>query len=100
MNAEELAKALGDLMPAMTACYQKGLTGKPNLTGQVAIKVHVDPDGKVTRANAESTMVDDRDTLDCLAGVIRGAKLPKNPGPIVSLLVPLDLIGGGPSAKK
>jgi hypothetical protein len=100
MNAEELTKALGELMPAMTACYQKGLTGKPNLSGQVAIKVHVNPDGKVSRAYPESTMVDDRDTLECIADVIRAAKLPKNPGPVVSVLVPLDLIGGGASAKK
>jgi hypothetical protein len=100
MNAEELTKVLVDLMPGMTACYQKGLTGKPSLSGQVAIKVHVDPDGKVTRANAESTMVEDRDTLTCMADVIRAAKLPKNPGPLVSILVPLDLIGGGASAKK
>jgi hypothetical protein len=100
LSAEDVTKALGDVMPALTDCYQKGLVNKPDLTGQVAIKVHVNPDGKVTRANPESTMVNDRATLECLADGIKAAKLPKNPGPIVSILVPLDLLGGGVSAKK
>jgi hypothetical protein len=91
MKEEDLAKALADVTPAMNECYRKGLEKKPGLEGQVSIKMQIDNEGKVTKAAPADLKFDDHDTLGCLIGAVKEAKLPKNPGPIVSVLVPLEL---------
>ncbi len=91
LKEEDLAKALVDVTPAMNDCYKKALEKKPDLVGKVSIKLQVDPDGKVTKAAPADLAFDDHDLLACLVGAIKTAKLPKNGGPVVSALVPLEL---------
>jgi hypothetical protein len=91
LKEEDLAKAVADVTPAMNECYRKALEKKPDLAGKVSITMRVDPDGKVTKAAPADLKFDDHDLLGCLIGALKDAKLPKNQGPIVSAMVPLEL---------
>ena len=91
MKEEDLAKALVEITPAMNDCYKKGLEKKPDLAGKVSMKMRIDPDGKVMKAAPADLAFDDHDVLGCLVEVMKSAKLPKNGGPVVSVLVPLEL---------
>jgi hypothetical protein len=88
---EDIAKAVVDVTPAMTDCYKTGLAKKPDLAGKVAVKLQLNADGKVTKAVPADVAFEDRDAVTCLLGVLKGLTLPKNPGPIVSVFVPLEL---------
>jgi hypothetical protein len=91
LKEEDLAKAMADVTPAMNECYRKGLEKRPELAGKVSIKMQIDTEGKVTKVAPADLAFDDHDTLGCLIGAAKEAKLPKNQGPIVSALVPLEL---------
>jgi hypothetical protein len=100
MGQEDVAKALADATPAMNQCYAKGLEKNADLEGRMAVKVQVDPAGKVTNVGLADTKVPDKDTTACILQALREMHMPKNPGPLVSLLFPLELTtmtGGGPT---
>ena len=75
----------------MNDCYKVGLERKPDLDGRLAIKFRVDPAGKVSGVAPADATVTDQGTTECIVQVIKGLELPKNPGPLVSVLVPLEL---------
>jgi hypothetical protein len=102
LAADDLAKALVEVTPAMNACYKKGLDTKPDLAGKLAVKVKIDPSGKITGALPAEVTVPERDTVMCILKAIQEMKLPQNPGPLVTALIPLELttagIGPAPAA--
>ena len=91
---EDLAKAIAATTPAMVDCYEKGLEKKPDLAGTVAIKLQIDPAGNVMKDAAAGATFDDQPTVECVLVAMRGLKLPKNQGPLVTALVPLELASG------
>jgi hypothetical protein len=95
LPVDDLAKALVEVTPAMNACYKKGLDIKPDLEGKVAIKVKIDPSGKVTAAMPAEVQVPEHDTVVCILKAIQDMKLPQNPGPLVTALIPLELTTAG-----
>jgi len=106
MSPEDVAKAVVDATPAMNQCYAKGLEKNADLEGRLAVKLQIDPAGKVTNAGLADSKVADRDTTACILQALRETHAPKNPGPLVSVLIPLELTtltaggaagGGAPS---
>jgi hypothetical protein len=91
LKEEDLAKAIVEVTPAMNDCYKKGLEKKPGLAGKVSVKMQVGADGKVLKAAPADLAFDEHETLTCVVDAIKSAKLPKNQGPIVSAMVPLEL---------
>jgi hypothetical protein len=89
----DLATAIVVVTPAMNECYRAGLDRKADLGGKLTIKVQIDPDGNVTQAMPLDTdgEVTDRQTVACIAKAIKGMKLAKNPGPLATALLPLEL---------
>jgi hypothetical protein len=105
MKPEDVAKPLIDATPALNDCYKKGLERKPDLAGKLAVKMKVNPDGKVMNLSPADETVADKETAMCILQVLKGMEFPKNPGPLVSLFLPLELTtsalppgapGGGP----
>jgi hypothetical protein len=91
MKPEELAKALVGVTPAMNECYRKGLAKKADLHGKLAVNMKIDTAGKVAAiAPAEQTLAEP-ETATCILRVLKGMQFPKNPGPLVSVLIPLEL---------
>jgi len=96
---EALAKALVDVGPAMNECYRKALDGKPDLEGKMAVKLKIDPTGKVTGAIPADASIIDKEATGCILTALRTMKLPANDGPMVTALVPLELtLSGTPAA--
>ena len=95
LKAEDVAKALVDATPAMNECYKKGLEKKPDLEGKLAVKMKVDPSGKVTAIAPADQTLTDKDTALCVLQVLKGLELPKNPGPLVSIFLPLEFTTSG-----
>jgi hypothetical protein len=92
LREEDVTKALADVTPALVDCYKKGIERKPDLAGKITVKLQVDPDGKITRDEpGEGSALSDQQTMLCLAHVIRTMKFPANPGPLASILLPLEL---------
>jgi hypothetical protein len=91
LKPEDVAKAVVDATPAMNECYKRGLERKPDLEGKLAVKMKVTPDGKVSGISPADQTLPDKDTAMCIIQVLRGMELPKNPGPLVSLFLPLEL---------
>ena len=87
----DLAKSLVDATPAMDQCYAKGLEKNPDLEGRMAVKVQIDPSGKVTNVGLADSKVSDKDTTGCILQALREMHAPKNAGPLVSVLLPLEL---------
>ena len=98
MKPEDVAKALVDATPAMVECYKKGLEKKPDLEGKLAVKLRIDPAGKVMNLAPADETLPDKDTAMCILQVLKGLEFPKNPGPLVSVFLPLELTTSGGSA--
>lgn len=91
LKPEDLAKAIAQITPAMNDCYKVGLEKNPDLEGKLAVKFKVDPAGKVSGVAPADTTVPDRPTAECILQLFKGMELPKNPGPLVSIFIPLEL---------
>ena len=91
LKAEDVARAVVDATPAMNDCYRKGLERKPDLEGKLAVKMKITPDGKVSGLAPADQTLPDKDTAMCIIQVLKGMEFPKNPGPLVSLFLPLEL---------
>jgi hypothetical protein len=83
----------------MNECYRKALDGKPDLEGKMAVKLKIDPTGKVTGAIPADANILDKDVTGCILAAMRTMKLPPSDGPMVTALVPLELtLSGGTGA--
>jgi hypothetical protein len=91
MPEADLAKALVEATPAMNQCYAAGLAKKPDLEGKMAVKLQIDPSGKVLNVGLADSKVPDKDTTACILQALREMHAPKNAGPLVSVMVPLEL---------
>jgi hypothetical protein len=91
----DLAKALADVTPAMNDCYKKGLEKKPDLEGKLAVKVKIEPSGKVGSVAPADVSLPDRETAECVLQALKGMKVPPIAGPLVTALIPLELTTAG-----
>jgi hypothetical protein len=102
LDAGDLAKAVVTVTPAMNDCYKKGLEGKADLEGKLAVKLRFDPSGKVGGAAPAEVTVGDRDVVQCIVQALKGMQVPALKGPLVTALLPLELttagLAGAPAA--
>jgi hypothetical protein len=91
MPEADLAKAIVEATPAMNQCYAAGLAKKPDLEGKLAVKLQIDPSGKVLNVGLADSKVSDKDTTACILQALREMHAPKNAGPLVSVMLPLEL---------
>ncbi len=94
LRGEDVVKAVGDVTPALDDCYKKALEKTPSLAGKMAFKVEVDAGGKVLRVSPAEVGLEVRDVAGCILQGLRSMKLPKNQGPLASMLLPLELTPG------
>ncbi len=89
---DEVKKAFATITPDLVACYNDGITRKPDLTGKLIVKMELDNTGKVIRATpAEDSALPDAQTGACILNKLRTMKVAVT-GPLVSLLMPMELV--------
>jgi hypothetical protein len=98
MPEADFAKAVVDATPAMNQCYAAGIIKKPDLEGRLAVKLQIDPTGKVTNVGVAESKIQDKDTATCIMQSLKEMHAPKNAGPLVSVLLPLELSTMNPVA--
>jgi len=64
----------------VTNCYEGGLQSKPNLSGRVAVKFVISPQGNVSIANVAHTSLESQKVESCIVAKLRGWKFPKPKG--------------------
>jgi hypothetical protein len=92
IKEDDLAKAIALATPGMEDCYRKALEKAPALSGKMVVKLEVDPEGRVARVSPAETGLDVRDAGKCVMDGLKAMQLPKNPGPLVSVLIPFELL--------
>lgn len=92
LREEDVKKALDGVNPALLSCYKEGISRRPDLTGQVLVKLSFDEAGKVSKDEpGEGSELADQQTTMCLVHALRQLRLPPVGGPMASVMVPLEL---------
>ena len=74
----------------LRACYQRGLVRDGTLAGRVAVRFAIEPDGRVTRASASSSL-GDSDVVACITRAFRTLTFPPTGGGRINVDYPLAL---------
>ncbi len=62
------------------ACYEKGLSRDPNLSGRVSVRFVIGAKGKVSEAEVDTSTLKDGAVAKCVAKAVESWKFPKPPG--------------------
>lgn len=62
--------------PCIRRCYEGGLRACPSLADRLVVRFHVDPDGRVSKAEAQSTTMP-ADVSACVLTEIRALRFPE-----------------------
>ncbi|HEY6458665.1 MAG TPA: AgmX/PglI C-terminal domain-containing protein [Polyangiaceae bacterium] len=90
-----LKAAVMTAVPSMTECYKAALKIKPDYEAKMPVKLKVGPDGKVISAGPGDSSPQDKPTQECIIDTVKAMEFPKNPGPLASILLPLELTQTG-----
>ncbi len=92
MRQEDVRASLDQVMPMLLACYKKGIERIPDLTGQIVFRLQIDPMGRILKDSpGDQQTLSDADTTTCVTHAVRQMRFPKNPGPAVGVMLPLEL---------
>ena len=86
-------------------CYQKALLGRPDLAGDITLKLTIGADGAVRSASLDRTTLADPGAERCIVERARGWRFPAVPGAApITIRYPFHLMGeplaGGPGARR
>ncbi|WAS90839.1 AgmX/PglI C-terminal domain-containing protein [Nannocystis punicea] len=59
-------------MPEVRACYDEGLTRKPELAGSLTVDFEIGTDGHVVRSEVKDSTLADAKVEACVAATVRG----------------------------
>ena len=92
LREEDVKKSFDAVNPKLVDCYKKGIERKPDLTGKLSVKLEIDPTGKITKDSpGEGNTLPDQETMTCIVHAVRTMSFPPNPGPMASILIPIQL---------
>lgn len=86
--------ALAALTPQLRSCYVAALEYAPELRGSLALRLRIEPDGRISEAFEHGAPFADPRAARCMLRALRGATLPAPEGGFVRVLVGLDLNTG------
>ena len=80
LKADEVARTIRRGMNAIKGCYQRALKRNPKLSGKIAIRLVINPTGKVTDVEIETDSVGDSQVTSCIVGYARRWRFPPPEG--------------------
>ena len=81
-------QAIDRLRDRWDGCYTEGLVRDPKLAGKVVVKIEMNEDGRVCKAAAQETSLQDPEVVACVVRSFLTASFPP-PGRTVSLVYPV-----------
>jgi hypothetical protein len=88
-NAE---RVVAGLRPKFRACYNKGLTSDPSMSGSVTITAKVAPNGEVTAADSGAGGGLSADVQACIARVVKNAQFDPPGGSGSTINIPVKFV--------
>jgi hypothetical protein len=80
------------MKPRFRRCYQNGLKSNPNLAGSLVFKVDVGAKGDVTRVRMITGRGDLGSIVECLKGVVSGARFAQPDGGSTTITIPITFV--------
>ncbi|MCC6556940.1 MAG: AgmX/PglI C-terminal domain-containing protein [Polyangiaceae bacterium] len=80
MDEDATQKTFEKLAPKLSRCFAAGMKRVPYLGGEVRLAVRVSKDGGTRWAFVKDSTLGDRETEECMLGVVRSASWPKPAG--------------------
>lgn len=80
LDMEQVGAVIRKNMGQIVYCYEKGLQGKPELKGRVAVEFVIGAAGMVNTARVSSTSLKHGGVEGCIVAKLRGWKFPKPEG--------------------
>lgn len=80
LSKAEISREIRRNLPRFKHCYEKQLNSNPNLEGKVAVYFTIAPNGRVARASARESSMDNKKVVACTIKVMRSLEFPKPRG--------------------
>jgi len=77
---EVIQKVIADSKNKVRYCYEKALTRQPNLEGRIDLKFIINANGKVVKAQVESSTLGNVEVEKCILRAIKAMRFPKPAG--------------------
>jgi hypothetical protein len=95
LDKEIIQGVIREHIPAVRACYEKGLSGNAELKGRVACQFTIAANGTVIASVIQSSTMNDVKVEDCVRQEIRNWEFPKPlGGGIVIVSYPFNFTAG------
>jgi hypothetical protein len=75
-DSRNTLRFLVDAMPKLNACYADGVRRNARLSGRVAVVLHVDASGAVSRVERLGSSVDDASVVSCVSSLLERFRYP------------------------
>ena len=89
LNAASAAAVLRRVSRPAQSCYERALARDPSLRGEVALRLVVDPRGRVSAVTIDHDKLGDTRLCACLRAIMRRLRFPPSAGGNTALVVPL-----------
>ncbi len=76
ISRDEIARVIRRHLPRFKHCYERELNANPHLSGKVAVQFTIAPTGRVARASASESTIDDDDVERCVVEVMESLHFP------------------------
>ncbi len=80
LDKRVIARVIRRGLARVKYCYEKSLARSPNLSGRLALRFVIGPDGKVTRIEVSSSTLGAPEIDQCVEGVLKSLVFPKPAG--------------------
>ncbi len=95
LSQEAVAKVVKQNSASVRLCYQQSLKGSKHLRGKLEIKLRVEPSGRVSKTEVQTSLFKGTRLAQCISRKIRKWTFPKSRGSAQEFLVPFVLEKSG-----
>jgi hypothetical protein len=80
LEAEAVSSIIGSALPAIEACYARGLARDPVLWGRLGVRIDLDPDGAIASVQESESRFPDAEVSECVVATVETLRFPAPAG--------------------
>jgi hypothetical protein len=85
----EVSRVIEQASGRYRACYEEGLRTNPSLAGRVSIRLEIERDGSVTRAEDAGSNLPDASVVQCVVHRVGSLTFPRHEGDRITVVHPV-----------